>query len=102
MNKNAVINEIVKRICGMIDEGNVDGADDTGYAAAAQGFEKIKTKAENVQRLRDSDDETYRSYIWSLLNGLLDENSDYRTLEDGQLIFISPENKAIIVEQVFG
>ena len=100
MNKNAVINEIVKRICAMIDEGNVDGSEE--FNSAAQGFEKIKSKAEGVQRLRDADDETYRSYIWSLLNGLLDENSDYRTQEDGQLIFISPENKAIIVEQVFG
>ena len=100
MNKNAVINEIVKRICGMIDEGNVDGSEELN--SGAQGFEKIKSKAENVQRLRDADDETYRTYIWSLLNGLLDENSDYRTQEDGQLIFISPENKAIIVEQVFG
>ncbi len=100
MNKNAVINEIVKRICGMIDEGNVNGSEELN--SDAQGFEKIKSKAENVQRLRDADDETYRTYIWSLLNGLLDENSDYRTQEDGQLIFISPENKAIIVEQVFG
>lgn len=100
MNKNAVINEIVKRICGMIDEGNVDGVEEINNGA--QGFEKIKSKAEAVQRLRDADDETYRTYIWSLLNGLLDENSDYRTLEDGQPIFISPENKAIIVEQVFG
>ena len=81
------------------DEGNVDGSEELN--SAAQGFEKIKSKAENVQRLRDADDETYRTYIWSLLNGLLDENSDYRTQEDGQLIFISPENKAIIVEQVF-
>ncbi|MBP7186593.1 MAG: CpaF family protein [Ruminococcus sp.] len=84
----------------MIDEGNVNGSEELN--SDAQGFEKIKSKAENVQRLRDADDETYRTYIWSLLNGLLDENSDYRTQEDGQLIFISPENKAIIVEQVFG
>ena len=69
MNKNAVINEIVKRICGMIDDGNVDGSEELN--SGAQGFEKIKSKAENVQRLRDADDETYRTYIWSLLNGLL-------------------------------
>ena len=99
MNKNAVINEIVKRISAMIDEGNVDGADEPG--GTVQNFEKVKSKAEGVQRVRNADDETYRSYIWSILNGLLDENSDYRTL-DGQLIYISPENKAIIVEQVFG
>lgn len=99
MNKNVVINEIVKKICSMIDEGNVDGADEIN--GAAQNFEKMKNKAEGVQRVRNADDETYRSYIWSLLNGLLDENSDYLA-PDGTLVFISPENKAIIVEQVFG
>lgn len=99
MKKNGVIAELVKEICRMIDEG------DLGYESqevnAAQSFEKIKNKAEGVHKIRESDDETYRSFIWKLLQGLLDENGDYAA-SDGTLVYITPEDKATIVEQVFG
>ncbi|MBQ7014087.1 MAG: CpaF family protein [Oscillospiraceae bacterium] len=36
-----------------------------------------------------------------LLDGLLDENSDY-SASDGSFVYITPEDKAMIVEQVFG
>ena len=99
MKKNSVIDEIVKRICGMIEQGEMSAV--TREQESMQGFERAKIKAEGVQRYRDADDETYRSYIWMLLDGLLDENSDY-SASDGSFVYITPEDKAMIVEQVFG
>lgn len=99
MKKNGVIAEIVKEICRMIDEGEL--VYENQAAGSAQNFEKIKSKAEGVQKIRESDDETYRSYIWQLMQGMLDENGDY-TASDGTLVYITPEDKAVIVEQVFG
>lgn len=99
MKKNGVIAEIVKEICRMIDEGEL--VQDTYDAGSAQNFERIKSKAESVQKIRESDDETYRSYIWSLMQGMLDENGDYAA-SDGSLVYITPDDKASIVEQVFG
>lgn len=99
MKKNGVIAEIVKEICRMIDEGEL--VQDTYDAGSAQNFERIKSKAESVQKIRESDDETYRSYIWTLMQGMLDENGDYAA-SDGTLVYITPDDKASIVEQVFG
>ena len=99
MKKNGVIAEIVKEICRMIDEGEL--VQDTYDPGSAQNFERIKSKAESVQKIRESDDETYRSYIWSLMQGMLDENGDYAA-SDGTLVYITPDDKASIVEQVFG
>ncbi len=93
------IDEIVKKICTMIDEGEVSSADKAD--ASMQNFESVKTKAETVQRFRDADDETYRTYIWNLMSGLLDSNSDYHASDD-TLVYISPDDKAVILEQVFG
>lgn len=99
MKKHGVIDEIIKKICGMIDQGEL--APSEHEEENAQGFLQAKTKAEGVQKLRDSDDETYRSYIWNLLDSVLDENGDYMA-SDQSLIYITPEDKAMIVEQVFG
>lgn len=99
MKKSDVIDEIVKKICSMIDQGEI--AYDNEENETKQGLEKAKIKADGVQKYRDADDETYRSFIWKLLNGLLDENSDYKTSE-GLLVYITPEDKAMVVEQVFG
>lgn len=99
MKKNGVIAEIVKEICRMIDEGEL--VYENQAVNSVQNFEKIKSKAEGVQKIRESDDETYRSYIWQLMQGMLDENGDY-TASDGTLVYITPEDKAVIVEQVFG
>ena len=83
----------------MIEQGEMSAV--TREQESMQGFERAKIKAEGVQRYRDADDETYRSYIWMLLDGLLDENSDY-SASDGSFVYITPEDKAMIVEQVFG
>ncbi len=99
MRKSAVIDEIVKKICKLIDQGEIGAP--YHEENVMQGFEKAKNKAEGVQKLRESDDETYRSYIWELLEGMLDENSDYRASDDSY-IYITPEDKAVIVEQVYG
>lgn len=99
MKRNAVIDEVAKKICNMIDQGDL--ASDAKQDDAMQSFAQAKTKAENMQALRDSDDETYRSYIWQLLERMLDENGDYRASDDS-LVYITPEDKAAIVEQVFG
>lgn len=96
-----VIYEIVKRICLMIDQGMTDQEDSVKADAGAFGLEKAKIKAEGKQKYRDADDDTYRSYIWSLLDSLLDDNGNYLT-EEGQQVYIVPKDKATIVEQVFG
>ena len=99
----SVVEEIVKRICEMIDLGMVEGdefvqsSENTGFA----GFEKAIVKAEGSKKYRDADDDTYRKYIWSLLDQLIDENGDYLTAE-GKLVYLTPEDKAAVVEQVFG
>lgn len=95
--KNA-IDEIVKRICSMIDQGDIGNSTNIG---SLQGLEKAKTKAEGIQKYRDADDETYRSFIWSLLSDLIDENGDYKASDDS-LVYLSPDDKAMIVEKVFG
>lgn len=99
MKINKIIDEIVKTICTMIDNGELtfNEADNT----AGQNFENVKNKAEIMQKLRESDDDTYRSYIWQILDEILDENGDYKASDDS-LVYITPENKAKIVEQVFG
>lgn len=96
-----VISEIVKRICSMIDQGMTDQEDSAKIGNDVYGLEKAKIKSEGKQKYRDADDETYRRYIWSLLDSLLNENGDY-LCEDGQLVYIIPKDKATIVEQVFG
>lgn len=95
--KNA-IDEIVKCICSMIDQGDIGNSTNIG---SLQGLEKAKTKAEGIQKYRDADDETYRSFIWSLLSDLIDENGDYKASDDS-LVYLSPDDKAMIVEKVFG
>ena len=96
------IDEVVKRLCELIDIGETDAASITDTAVDIEkGFEMAKTKAEGIRKYRDADDETYRSMIWNLLGGLLDEKGDYHA-QDGSLVYLSPDEKARIVEQVFG
>lgn len=99
MKINAVIDEIVKKICRMIDEGELSSSD--AYGVNGQRFEQVKNKAESVQKLRESDDDTYRQYIWQLLEGFIDENGDYKA-SDSSLVYLDPEVKAQVVEQVYG
>lgn len=99
INKHEVIDEIVKKICHMIDSGEIVGGE--AYDDSIQGFEAARSRADGVQKYREADDETYRRYIWDMLNSLLSENSDYNA-SNGETVYISPDDKAIIVEQVFG
>ena len=99
MLKMAVIEEIAKKICSLIDEGEIEGEEH--ISDNFRNFEKAKNKADGVKKLRDSDDETYRSYIRHLLSGLLDKNGDYMA-SDGSFVYITPEDKALVIEQVFG
>lgn len=98
MKKSGAIDKIIKRICEMIDSGETVGVN---QGRDVQSFEQAKNKAEGVQIYRDASDEEYRSYITDLLDSMLDENDDY-TASDGTLIYITPEDKAKIIEQVFG
>lgn len=99
MKAKAAIDEIVKLICNMIDQGEIGNS--PSNAGDLQGLEKAKIKAEGIQKYRDADDETYRSFIWSLLGDLIDDNGDYRASDDS-LVYLCPDDKAMIVEQVFG
>ncbi len=96
-----VIEELVGKICYMIDQGMVDGEGYSEGSSGVLGMEKAKMKAEGSQKYRDADDETYRKYIWTLLDSLLNENGDY-VCEDGSCVYLSPADKASVVEKVFG
>ena len=98
MKVDLAIEEIINRICEQLDAGEVDTE---GMEEQMQGFASIKSKAEGIQRLRESDDETYRAFIWQLLNNLFNENGDYLA-SDGSLVYIQPADRALIVEQIFG
>ena len=97
--KNNAIDEIVKKICKKIDEGDIGVV--TEDDKVIQGLEKAKSKAEGIQFLREADDDTYRQYIWIMMDSFLTDNSDYQT-DEGKLVYFTPDDKAVIVEQVFG
>jgi len=97
MSHEDAIDDIVRKICKIIDPNNTSSGD----GESVQKLEQVKIKAETLQKYREADDETYRSFIWELLSGLLDENDDYKA-DDNTVIYISPQDKAFIVEQVFG
>lgn len=97
INKHEVIDEIVNKICGMIDDTTGGKVHDDN----ALGFGAVMSKTDENHKLRDADDETYRRYIWDMLNSLLNESSDY-IASNGETVYISPDDKAVIVERVFG
>ena len=99
MDKNLIINEIVKEICRKIDEGEIEAI--SSGSENKLSFEKAKNKAEGVQKYRDASDEEYRAFIFDLLKGMLTEQGDYKTI-DGDLVYLNPKEQAGIVEQVFG
>ena len=98
MNKNDAVAEIVKKICGLIDDGTIVSS---AYDENVQSFEKAKSKSDGVKKYREASDEEYRSYISDLLLSLLDENEDYHA-SDGTLVYFTPDERGKqIIEQVF-
>lgn len=96
MDHNAILEEIVGKICNIIDHAASSQEEQT-----ESGFQLAKNRSENKKRMRDADDDTYKEYIKTLVAEQLDENDDYLTA-DQKLVYISPRDKAIIVERVFG
>lgn len=96
MTHNEILEEIVGRICALIDYTSTSQED-----KSESGFQLAKSKSENKKRMRDADDDTYKEYIRSLLADMLDENDDYLA-ENQELYYISPQDKAVVVERVFG
>jgi pilus assembly protein CpaF len=96
MKKNDVIEEIVKRICALIDDGQLGEQN-----AEIESFERAKLRSEGLQKIRDASDEEYRLYIIDLLNSLLTASGDY-IASDGAPYYISPNDRAVISERVFG
>ena len=96
MTNERASSEIVRIICKMIDEGEF-AEDDSNL----QGVEKVKNKAEGVDKYRTADDKTFSDYIETLLKGLLDENGDYPA-SDGSLIYFSPKELGDIQSHIFG
>ena len=96
--KKDVINEIVKIICEKIDVGEYG---DNVQSEELLSFEIAKNKSEGIQKIREANDEEYRSYITNLLDSMLNEDGDYVT-QNGEAVFISSKEKAQIIEQVFG
>ena len=99
MKKNEVIEEIVKRICQMIDDGQTAAGQQN--SAGRESFELAKSRSEGLQLYRDATDEEYRIYIIDLLNSLLNAKGDY-VASDGAPYYMSPSDRAVISERVFG
>lgn len=97
MKKTDVIEEIVKRICDMIDGGQSD----TANTAGKENFELAKSRSEVLQKYRDASDDEFRLYIIDMLNGMLLDNGDYQA-SDGAPYYINPSDRAMIQERVFG
>lgn len=98
LKKIEVIEEVVKRICAMIDEGQ---SDDSSALLGQESFEAEKRRSEVLKRYRDASDEEYRLLIVDLLNGLLNDNGDY-IASDGTPYYMTPSDRAMILERVFG
>ncbi len=99
MKKSEVVEIIIRRICDMIDEGKLDA--DTAGGNQLESFEVAKSRAEGLAKMRDATDEEYRIYIIDILNSLLTDTGDY-IAEDGKAYYITPEDRAMISERVFG
>ncbi len=97
MKKTDVIEEIVKRICDMIDGGHSD----TANTAGKENFELAKSRSEILQKYRDASDDEFRLYIIDMLNAMLLDNGDYMA-SDQAPYYISPNDRALIQERVFG
>lgn len=98
MNKKGVINEIVKKICMMIDNGEFA---DTKKDDNLQNFERTKSKTDGVKKYSQSTNGEFRFYITELLDNQLDKNGDYKASDDS-LTYITPEERARIIERVYG
>lgn len=97
MKKTDVIEEIVKRICDMIDGGHSD----TANTAGKENFELAKSRSEILQKYREASDDEFRLYIIDMLNAMLLDNGDYMA-SDHAPYYISPNDRALIQERVFG
>ena len=99
LKKNEVIEEIVKRICDMIEKGLT--GPETAAAGGKENFEIAKTRADVLEKYRESDDEEYRLYISDLLTSLLTPSGDY-VASDEMPYYISTPDRAMVLERVFG
>lgn len=97
MKKNDVIEEIVKKICDMIDGGQSDNSG----TAARENFEAAKNRSDILQKYRDASDDEFRLYIIDMLNAMLLDNGDYIASDEAPY-YISPDDRALIHERVFG
>lgn len=97
MSNQIYIDEIVKRICELIDSGDTSVQE----VKSENGIEKALVKSEGSQMYREADDDTYHMHIWNLLEGMLNENGDYIAL-DGSEVYFLPEEKVEITERIFG
>ena len=98
-NKTDVFNIIVKEICSKIDNGQYEQS--LVPQDKMMSFEMAKSKAEGIQKIRESSDDEYRAFISNLLESMLNEDGDYCT-ESGDLVYLTAGDKALIIEQVFG
>lgn len=97
MKKTDVIEEIVKRICNMIDGGHSDNSG----SASQESIEVAKNRSEVLQKYRDASDDEFRLYIIDILNSMLLDNGDYMA-SDGAPCYMTPDDRALIQERVFG
>lgn len=96
MEKRTAIEELIKKICVMIDEGQI-------ALQNAEGKESIQiamARSEVLQKFRDASDEEYRIYINNLLNSLLTPDGDY-IASDGYPHYISAGERGAVLERVF-
>ncbi len=98
MKMQDVLEELIKRLIGMIDAG--DSADESAFSGK-QNFEIVNERAEILQSYRDASDEEYRIMILDLMLSQLTEKGDYLA-SDNRLYYLSPENRSLVLERVFG
>lgn len=95
MDRIAVVEEIVKKVCGMIDDGQT-----STRSSNLESFQLAKTRSEVLQRFREASDEEYRIYIGDLLSEIMTADGDY-IASDGTPYYIDAREKGLILERVF-
>ncbi|MBR5363265.1 MAG: CpaF family protein [Oscillospiraceae bacterium] len=81
----------------MIDGGQSDNSG----SAARENFEAAKNRSDILQKYRDASDDEFRLYIIDMLNAMLLDNGDYIASDEAPY-YISPDDRALIQERVFG
>ena len=93
-----VIEEIVKRVCKMINDGETD---DESALIGADNFEIARHRSDVLELYRKATDDEYRIIIMNLVNSRLTEKGDY-IASDKNPYYLSPADRAVTMERIYG